>query len=221
MEGGPPGSAGVPPACTAYASLNEDNVIGKVGDGVSSDSRVCLPSRGHRVQDAKGNYLKDVKSALFKKFEKERSTKDDEGPPSVTALPHWLGMRPGKPAPAPVRSKSDGRRPTRERGRPARMHCRCVPLSFPAMAQPATLPAGTAWARQKQRPGRVAGRAGWMSWPRLCQDVCGRDARAPGWASSRDLAGAMEVHRSLCLLVVRLQQPSAGSTIAIAASRTS
>ena len=43
---------------------------------------------------------------------------------------------------------------TRERGRPARMLSRCVPLSFPAMRHPATLPAGTAWARPKQGPGR-------------------------------------------------------------------
>ena len=28
--------------------------------------------------------------------------------------------------------------PTRERGRPARMHSRCVPLSFPAIRRPAT-----------------------------------------------------------------------------------
>ena len=69
----------------------------------------------------------------------------------------------------------------RERGRPARMLSRCVPLSFPAMRHPATLPAGTAWARPKQSPGAVAGRAGWRRWPRLCQDLCGRDARAPGW----------------------------------------
>ena len=30
----------------------------------------------------------------------------------------------------------------RERGRPARMHSRSVPLSFPAMRRPATPPAG-------------------------------------------------------------------------------
>ena len=39
-----------------------------------------------------------------------------------------------------------GRGPTRERGRPARMHSRSVPLSFPAMWLPATLPASTTWA---------------------------------------------------------------------------
>ena len=72
--------------------------------------------------------------------------------------------------------------PTRERGRLARMHSRHVPLSFPAMGHPTTLPAGTAWARPKQSPGAVAGRPGRRSWPRLCQNVCGRDARAPGWA---------------------------------------
>ncbi len=76
---------------------------------------------------------------------------------SVTELPyrHWLRL--GKSARAPLRSKSDGRRPTRERGRPARMPSRCVPLSFPAMRHPATLPAGTPWARATQRPGPGAG----------------------------------------------------------------
>ena len=77
--------------------------------------------------------------------------------------------------------------PTRERGRLARIHSRSVPLSFPAMRHPATLPAPTAWARPEQSPSAVAGRAGWRSSPRLCQDVCGRDARAPGWAASLDL----------------------------------
>ena len=75
--------------------------------------------------------------------------------------------------------------PTRERGRLARMHCRCVALSFSAMGQPASLPGGTAGARPKQSPGAVAGRAGRRSWPRLCQNLCGRDARAAGWASFR------------------------------------
>ena len=36
-------------------------------------------------------------------------------------------------------------------------------------------------------PCAVAGPSGWRRWPRLCQDLCGRDARAPGWASSHDL----------------------------------
>jgi len=76
---------------------------------------------------------------------------------------------------------------TRERGRPARMHRRCVALSFSAMRQPATLPAGPTWARPRQSPGAVAGRPGWRNWPRLGRDLCGRDARAPGWASSRDV----------------------------------
>ena len=56
----------------------------------------------------------------------------------------------------------------------------CVSLSFPAMRRAATLPAGTAWARPKQSPGAVAGRPGWRRWPRLCQELCGRDARGPG-----------------------------------------
>ena len=76
----------------------------------------------------------------------------------------------------------------RERGRPARMLSRCVPLSFPAMRHPATLPAGTAWARPKQSPGVFAGRSGSRRWARLCQDLCGRDARAPGGTSPHDMA---------------------------------
>ena len=49
-----------------------------------------------------------------------------------------------------------GRHP-RERGRPARMLSLGLPLSFPAMLQPTALPAGTAWARPKQRQGAAAG----------------------------------------------------------------
>ena len=147
-----------------------------------------------------------------KKRNPRRATKDDEGPPSVTTLPHRHGLRPGKPAPAPSKSKRDGRDAPRERGRPARMLSRCVPLSLPAMRHPATLPAGTPWARPKQSPGPVAGRPGWRRWPRLCQDLCGRDARAPGGASSHDVVAAKEVHRSSCLFVVRPQQQSSVSS---------
>ena len=50
-----------------------------------------------------------------------------------------------------------GTTPTRERGRPARMLSLRLPLSFPAMLQPTALPAGTAWARPKQRQGAAAG----------------------------------------------------------------
>ena len=69
---------------------------------------------------------------------------------------------------------------TRERGRPARMHSRCVPLSFPAMPHPATLPAGTARARPKQSPGAVAGLAGCRSWVRPCQCCAGGTPAFPG-----------------------------------------
>ena len=74
----------------------------------------------------------------------------------------------------------------RERGRPARMLSLRLPLSFPAMLQPTALPAGTAWARPKQRQGAAAGLFRWRRWPKLREDLCGRDARAPGWASSHD-----------------------------------
>ncbi len=119
------------------------------------------------------------------------------------------GLQPGKPAPAPLRSKSDWSRPPRERGRPARILSLCLPLSFPAMRQPATLPAGTAWARPKQSPGVFAGRSGSRRWARLCQDFCGRDARAPGglhpmtWShQGGKIAGALRGR--LCLKEVHL-----------------
>ena len=48
-------------------------------------------------------------------------------------------------------------RPTRERGRPARILSLRLPLSFPEMLQPTALPAGTAWARPKQSHGAAAG----------------------------------------------------------------
>ena len=83
----------------------------------------------------------------------------------------------------------------RERGRPARILSLCLALSFPAMRQQATLPAGTPWAQPKQSHGAAAGRPGWRRWARLCQDLCGRDARAPGWASSHDIVTPREHDR--------------------------
>ena len=74
-----------------------------------------------------------------------------------------------------------------ERGRPARILSLRLALSFPAMRQPVALPEGTAWARPKQNHGSVAGRSGSRRWARLREDLCGRDARAPGGASSHDL----------------------------------
>ena len=91
----------------------------------------------------------------------------------------------------------------RERGRPARMHSRCVPLSFPAMRQPATLPAGTAWARPKQNRGAVASRAGSRRRVRLCQCCAGGTPALPGGPSSRDIVAAKQVRRSSCPFTVR------------------
>ena len=81
---------------------------------------------------------------------------------------------------------------TRERGRPARILFLELPLSFPAMRQPTTLPAGTEWARPKQSLGAVASRPGWRRRRRLRKDLCGRDARAPGWSSSHDVVTPRE-----------------------------
>ena len=71
-----------------------------------------------------------------------------------------------------------------ERGRPARILSLWPPLSFSAMLQAATLWAGTPSAKPKENHGAVAGRSKWRRWPRLCQALCGRDARAPGKPSS-------------------------------------
>ena len=74
-----------------------------------------------------------------------------------------------------------------ERGRPARILSLWPPLSFSAMLQAATLWARTPSARPKESHGAVAGRSKWGRWPRLCQALCGRDARAPRKPSSHDI----------------------------------
>ena len=79
-------------------------------------------------------------------------------PPDTPTSPS--GRHPPGSAGVPI--PADGRRPApprhpRERGRPARMLSLRLPLSFPAMLQPTALPAGTAWARPKQRQGAAAG----------------------------------------------------------------
>ena len=71
-----------------------------------------------------------------------------------------------------------------ERGRPARILSLWPPLSFSATLQAATLSAGTPSAGPKENHGAVAGRSKWRRWPRLCQALCGRDARAPRKPSS-------------------------------------
>ena len=71
-----------------------------------------------------------------------------------------------------------------ERGRPARILSLWPPLSFSATLQAATLSAETASAGPKENHGAVAGRSKWRRWPRLCQALCGRDARAPRKPSS-------------------------------------
>ena len=94
----------------------------------------------------------------------------------------WLVFK--RPASFPSRSKSDGRRrPPGSAGVPPA----CTAVAFRSVSlrwgtRP-PLPAGTAWVRQKQSLGAVAGRAGWRRRAKLCQDVCGRDARAPGCSS--------------------------------------
>ena len=83
---------------------------------------------------------------------------------------------------------------TRERGRPARMHFRYVPLSFSAMRRPATLPAGMAWARPRQSPDEVACRAGWRRWARPRQCGAGGTPALPG-------GHPLAAHRLLVLFI--------------------
>ena len=143
-----------------------------------------------------------------KKSYPRRHTKNDEGPPKVTALPHRHGLRPDKPARAPSRSNSVGRRP-HPGARASRPHA--IPLrvaQFPCDGAPGR-PAGRNTMGSAQAESWPRCRSTWVEqMPRLCQTRCGRDARAPGWASSRDVVAAKEVYRSL----VRLQQRSAVSS---------
>ena len=71
-----------------------------------------------------------------KKRDPRSDTKDNEGPPSDTALPHRHGLRPGKPKRAPLRSKSDGRRrhPGTRASRPHALPLRAA--QFPRDAAP-------------------------------------------------------------------------------------
>ena len=174
--------------------------------------------RMHRIFSGGGwLVVLDIRIASGQAFAFEsRFAEMDE--PSHRHASHVTGASPkgavrlSEKSPARHSPTTPSGRPTRERGRPARILSRCVPLSFPAMRHPATLPAGTAWARPKQSPGAVAGRPGWRRETRLYQDLCGRDARAPGWASSHDAVASEEVHGYLCLFLVPLQQPSAVSS---------
>ena len=79
-----------------------------------------------------------------------------------------------------------------------------VAAQFPRDAAAGHPAGGNRMARPKQSPGAVAGRSGWRRWARLCQDLCGRDARAPGGASSRDIVAPRKVRPSLCPFVVRI-----------------
>ena len=63
----------------------------------------------------------------------------------------------------------------------------CYPLGYRSVSlrcgSPPLLPVEIAWARPKQSHGAVAVRSGSRRWVRLYQDLCGRDARAPGGLS--------------------------------------
>ena len=149
-------------------------------------------------------------AACLKQTKKEESTKTQEGRRRDTKRDDSAAsarLQPGKPARACLRSKSVGSRPTRERGRPARMLCRSVPLRFPGMWHPSTLPAGTAWARPTPNPGAVAGRAGWKRWVRLCQCCAGGTPAFPGGLLSMTASQqsrSMGIRVYSCSFVVRL-----------------
>ena len=109
-------------------------------------------------------------------------------------------------------------RPTRERGRPARILSLELSLSFPAMRHPALLPVEIAWVRPKQRHGALAGRPGSRRWARPCQCCAGGTPALPGGHSPmtprhqrHNIAEApgrrsslKQLHPYSCLFVVRL-----------------
>ena len=66
---------------------------------------------------------------------------------------------------------------------------------FPCDSAPGHPAGGNAMGWAEAGSEAVAGRTARRSWPRLCQDVCGRDARAPGWASFRDVVVAAKAPR--------------------------
>ena len=99
------------------------------------------------------------------------SNSDGRGPhPGARAsCPHALPLRdaqlpcdaaPGQPA-RPLEQQERWKEvPTRERGRPARMLCRCVTLSFPAMPHPASqrAPSSSKSDGRRTHPGARASR---------------------------------------------------------------
>ena len=119
----------------------------------------------------------------------------------MTALPQCEGCGPARRrVPARGARATEGGAP-RERGRPAR-------------TRPGTASANSSTRPDPQRP-RDSASADPMplppaGWPGAAsQDnraarngsACGRDARAPGWASPRDVVVPEEVHRYSCLFV--------------------
>ena len=114
------------------------------------------------------------------KSDPRRNTKDDEGPPSVTALPHRHGLRPGKPARAPLRSKSDERRrpPGARASRPHAVPLRAA--QFPCDTAPGYPAGGNAMgsSEAESRPRCRSTRVERMG--EALPALCGRDARVPG-----------------------------------------
>ena len=125
MGAGPPGSAwAVSPACTAE------------GGSVRRAQFPCPVTGGHHASRPR----RETATVLTIKRPKA-------GPDAMAGdAPCGRGCAPVPSRDSlrsPLRSKSNGSRSTRERGRPARMHCRSVPLSFPAMGHAARHPLAT------------------------------------------------------------------------------
>ncbi len=223
MGGGPPGSAGVPPACYAVrcrsvslrcdarppswrerhgpgpsrapASLPETTTKGTKTPFVT----ICafcgeptLLTKSHRILKETPHRCGRTGPGLF---ETNAATQAATAC-GTSSRPRDLAAsaRPARRRVPPSVARVMGGGVTRERGRPARMHSRSVPLSFPAMRHPATLPAGMAWARPRQRPDEVAGRAGWRRWARPCQCGAGGTPALPG-------GHPLAAHRLLVLFI--------------------
>ena len=171
IGGGPPGSAGVPPACTPVLSRSVSLRCPTPSScrwkrhGLGRSRAVAGPARN----------LVGATPAIRGRFLVKRSEPSFAG---------FVSILPGR---------MRARRP-RSRVGPARDVIAAGNLSStvnPLQGAP-SLPLQGSYS--------------------LCQVQCGRDARAPGWASFRDGVVAKDVQRSLCLFVVRLQQPSAVSS---------
>ena len=153
--------------------------------------------------DGRRRVMEDRKSCPEQK-KKELSTKEHEGRRRATKRDGSAAsarLQPGKPARAPSRSKSVWKEgpPGARASRPHALPFGAA--QFPWNGAPGHPPrengmgpaVADSWRRCRSSPVEELGEA-LPVW-------CGRDARAPGGASSHNVVAPKEVHRSSCLFV--------------------